>query len=269
LARVNIEDSLLKDTRFIDLCIHFADKQKALGALVWAFIIAQKHYLDESNDRLIPLNEWQRSGCEMKLIDFDFAEIREKGVYVFGSEKQFAWLVQRSEAGKKGGGSNRIKQQNTATVDQRPTTVEQPPSSFLSSPSSFLSSLTQEKNKKRKKEIIAADRSGGSLVWDSYRDAFVARYGVEPVRNAKVNAMCSQIAKRLGKDSTEVVRFYLKHNEGWYLKRQHDLGCLLQAAESLHTQWQRGQAVTGAQVRSFEKQSTNLDLLEKVKAGEV
>jgi hypothetical protein len=117
--------------------------------------------------------------------------------------------------------------------------------------------------------ITPEEPSLGSLIWDSYSQEFHKRYGVNPVRNAKSNSQCKQLGTRLGKDAIEVVRFYLTHNDGWYLKRQHDLGSLVQAAESLHTQWQRGQAVTGAQVRSFEKQSNNMDLMGKLERGEV
>lgn len=103
MARINIEDSLFKDSRFIDLCIHFKDKQKSLGCLVWAFIVAQKHYLNEENDRLIPYDEWKTQGCDDVLINLGFAEKKDNGIYVCGSEKQFAWLIQRVEAGRKGG----------------------------------------------------------------------------------------------------------------------------------------------------------------------
>lgn len=114
---------------------------------------------------------------------------------------------------------------------------------------------------------VKNEKSLGSKIFETYSQAFQERYQVAPVRNAKTNSLCSQLAKRLGEDSHAVVRFYLAHNDGWYLKHQHDLGNLIKAAESLHTQWQRGQAVTGVQVRSFEKQSVNMDLLAKVRNG--
>lgn len=254
MARINIEDSVFKDGRFIDLCIDLGDKQKALGCLVWAFIIAQKYYLDESNDRLIPLNEWQRQSCENKLIDFGLAEIREKGVYVCGSENQFNWLIQRSEAGKKGGGSNRIKRQKKATVDQRSLTVEQPLTLTPSlTPSLSLNSYSSNNLKNSKKEKIPTDKSGGAKVWERYREKFLNRYGVEPMRNAKVNAQCKQLYERLGEGGLGAIDFYLTHNDSWYLKNQHDLGSLLAKAESIFTQWQRGHAVTSAQVRDAEK----------------
>jgi len=252
VARINIEDSIFKDARFIKLCIKVGDQQTALGLLVWVYIIAQKFYLDESNDRLIPLLEWQRNDCNDWLIDVGLVEKRENGFYVCGSENQFKWLVQRSEAGKKGGGSNRIKQQKKATVVERKATVEQP---LTPSPSPSLSLTLNSSNnlKNSKNEKIPTDKSGGSKVWDRYREQFVKRYGVEPMRNAKVNAQCKQLYERLGESGIGAIDFYLTHNDSWYLKNQHDLGSLLAKAESIFTQWQRGHAVTSAQVRDAEK----------------
>lgn len=93
----------------------------------------------------------------------------------------------------------------------------------------------------------------GSLIWESYRKAYAARYGVDPVRNARTNGQCAQIGKRLGGDAPHVAEFFVGHNEGFYLKRTHDLGLFLKDAESLHTQWKRGKAVTSTDVRSFER----------------
>lgn len=108
--------------------------------------------------------------------------------------------------------------------------------------------VTAKENKK-----IPTDKSGGVLVWNRYRDNFIKRYGVEPIRNAKVNAQCKQLYERLGNNGLGVIDFYLTHNDSWFLKNQHDLGSLLNKAESLFTQWQRGHAVTSAQVRDAEK----------------
>jgi hypothetical protein len=102
-------------------------------------------------------------------------------------------------------------------------------------------------------ENLPTDKSGGSKVWDRYREQFVKRYGVEPMRNAKVNAQCKQLYERLGESGIGAIDFYLTHNDSWYLKNQHDLGSLLAKAESIFTQWQRGHAVTSAQVRDAEK----------------
>lgn len=260
MARINIEDSLFKDPRFIDLCIHYGDKQKALGTIVWAFVLAQKHYSDISSDRLIPLSEWKRSLSDGKLIDLGFAELREKGVYVCGSEKQFAWLVQRQEAGKKGGDAKSSIRKKRVAVAKRELTVAKPLTltpSLSPTLTPFSSSNSEESPKPQK---IPADESGGSRVWISYRDAFMNRYGVEPVRNAKTNSLCSQLHKRLGEEACNVVTFYLTHNDGYYLRTQHALTGLIANAESLHTQWKRGATVTSANVREAEKAITRTEL---------
>jgi hypothetical protein len=116
---------------------------------------------------------------------------------------------------------------------------------------------------------LQSAESFGSKLFKVYSEAFLNRYGVTPTRNAKVNKNCQQIYDRLGEDAFEVAKFFLTHNDSFYLRAQHPIGSLLRDAESLHTQWKRGQAVTSAHVKQFEKQSVNLELMEKVKRGEV
>lgn len=119
MARINIEDTLFKDDSFSELTIKLGSKTMAIGAIVEAFILAQKHYLTTVNDRLIPLNEWQRLKVGSAIVESGFAEIRKNGVYVRGSNEQFSWLLQRSEAGKS---SAKMKAKaRSTTVDFRST----------------------------------------------------------------------------------------------------------------------------------------------------
>lgn len=107
-----------------------------------------------------------------------------------------------------------------------------------------------------------------SKIWDAYKSAFLSRYKVEPTRNGPVNSQISQLAKRLGDDAIEVVKFYLKHNDSFYLKGTHSIGLCLSHAESLHTQWKRNQPVTSVDVRNFEKQQNLTSLAKAVQDGE-
>lgn len=275
MARINIEDSLFKDERFAELMLALGSRTLALGSIVESFILAQKHFSTTVNDRLIPFNEWQRIKHGDQLVVCGLAEVRDAGVYVKGSKENFAWIIQRSEAGKN---SARIKQQRKSTTVASRSTEEhgsQPlPLPLPLSPSLPLShSLSQTHSQKllKTKNIKkpTADKSGGSVIFDTYRLAYFNRWKVEPIRNARMNALCKQLHERLGADACEVVKFYLTHNDAWFLKNQHDLGSLVAKAESLHTQWQRGQPVTSQQVRTFEKQAGNLELLEKINKGEI
>jgi hypothetical protein len=111
--------------------------------------------------------------------------------------------------------------------------------------------------------VTRVNKTPGSKIWEAYSKAFESRYQVSPVRNAKTNSQCTQLAQRLGEDALEVVKFYLSHNDTWYVKRQHDLGSMLQAAESMHSQWQRGQQVTTLSARSVERTQNTFDAFAK------
>ena len=104
-------------------------------------------------------------------------------------------------------------------------------------------------------------------IWESYRQEYLLRHKVEPVRNASVNAKVSQLAKRLGEEAIDVVRFYIWHNDRFYLKNMHDIGLCLKDCESLRTQWLRGTQVTSQTVRNFEKTSNLVTLMEDAKKG--
>ena len=122
MARINIDDSLFKDSRYINLLIKVGDKDKALGIVVSAWMVAQRFFLNEKYDRLIPFSAWENQGCSNLLLEFGLAEKREKGVYVMGSNDQFGWLIQRSEAGKRkmgGADSHQEKQIVNKTGVQR------------------------------------------------------------------------------------------------------------------------------------------------------
>jgi hypothetical protein len=148
MARINIEDSLFRDGRFLDLIIKAGDKDKALGMLVRAFIVAQAHYLTDVSEcladasaRLIPLNDWKKQGCSDLLIEVGLAEQRGSYIYVSGSERQFKWLIQKQKAGQKGGLS-RSKAGASGCLAQ----------DSGSKPLSLTHSLTLNKNKKNTKK---------------------------------------------------------------------------------------------------------------------
>lgn len=115
-----------------------------------------------------------------------------------------------------------------------------------------------------------ADRGANRETWAAYREAYLDRYRVEPVRNAKVNANVSQFVARLGaEDAPAVIRFYVAHNDSFYVRNMHAFGFALRDAESLRTQWVKGKAITQTDVRRFERNQEFNDLLTAVREGEV
>ena len=74
--------------------------------------------------------------------------------------------------------------------------------------------------------------------WNAYKSAYLAQYGTEPVRNAKVSGQIVQLVKRLGADTApKVAAWFLKHRGSWYVKELHSVGVLLRDCEKLHTEW--------------------------------
>lgn len=98
MARINIEDSIYKDSRFIKLVLKTGDLEKALGALVRAWTIAQKWYL--SPHRMIPKKVWYDSEINPHILEVGLAEIIDDFVRVRGADEQFVWLKQRQDAGR-------------------------------------------------------------------------------------------------------------------------------------------------------------------------
>lgn len=78
-------------------------------------------------------------------------------------------------------------------------------------------------------------------VWAAYASAYEERYGVPPVRNAKINGMLSQFLSRLGSDeAVGVARFYITSRNGLYVSSKHCVDLMLRDAEKLHTEWRTG-----------------------------
>jgi hypothetical protein len=114
----------------------------------------------------------------------------------------------------------------------------------------------------RKPSKAAPDKAHGpdtGATWDAYATAFVARYGVEPVRNATVNAQMLHFVERIGAaDAPDVARFYVAScSSAFYVKRCHAVGVLLTDAESLHTQWATHRPVTATEAAMADRTATN------------
>lgn len=74
--------------------------------------------------------------------------------------------------------------------------------------------------------------------WAAYVAAYHERYGVDPVRNAKVNGQLANLVGQLGQENAPpVAAFYLTLNRSYFVAKKHAVGPLVQNAESLHTEW--------------------------------
>ncbi len=120
--RINIESELWSDPRFIELCIKLGSSYAGIGAVVTAWVIAQRH-ADAETD-VVPMREWVASNLPRALIDVGLAEERDGGVYVKGTSRHLAWLKAKRAAGQVGGKASaeaRLKNYGTAQPGSKHT----------------------------------------------------------------------------------------------------------------------------------------------------
>lgn len=113
-------------------------------------------------------------------------------------------------------------------------------------------------------ELQAACRA----TWAAYAGEYRARYGIEPVRNAKVNSNVKDFVKRIGHDEAPGVAAFYVHSvsEAFVVRGCHALGTLLQNAEAYRTQWATGQAMTATRAQQADKTQSNFDAATGAKA---
>lgn len=102
-------------------------------------------------------------------------------------------------------------------------------------------------------------KAARAATWAAYANAYSARYGVEPIRNASVNGKVAQIVARLGEHAPAVAEYFLGSNAAYYVQRGHQIGLLLADAEKLYTEWATGRRVTATAARQAEQTQTNFD----------
>lgn len=125
--------------------------------------------------------------------------------------------------------------------------------------------IDDAKSKKLKSDPVLNKR-----VKESFVEAYRSRYKVDPVINAKFNAAISSLVKRLGvDDAVSVVKFYLTHNDSFYLKTTHSISVCLRDCESLRTQMLRNRPITTNDVRNFEKADHYKSQMERIERGEI
>lgn len=111
MARINFEDSVFTTPQWNKLIVSIAKKyahcdldefqELAKGRLHTIWRLAQDYWIE--NRTLIPEKVWILIPYHQDMIDCGFAEKRESGIYIYGSEEQFEWLISRRESGRKGG----------------------------------------------------------------------------------------------------------------------------------------------------------------------
>lgn len=125
------------------------------------------------------------------------------------------------------------------------------PGSPIEAPSKTLRSQDQEQDQDQEQEQdqknsggqvpMLAARPKSEMTWNAYAEAYQKRYGVMPVRNAKINSQCCQLVSRLGAEEAPLVAaFYLHVDMPLYVSARHATSLLVRDCEGLRTQWKTG-----------------------------
>lgn len=104
------------------------------------------------------------------------------------------------------------------------------------------------------------------LTWQAYSEAYRSRYGVDPVRNAKVNSQIKQLVQRIGDDAPEVAAWYVSHPGAYYVSRGHGLGALLMDAEKLRTEHATGRIITAGKAKQSDRAGTTMAAVAEILA---
>jgi hypothetical protein len=100
--------------------------------------------------------------------------------------------------------------------------------------------------------------------WVAYSASYQTKYGVPPVRNAKVNAQLVQFCKRVGRDAVPMATWYVTHGAARYVHAGHSLGLLLMDAEKLHTEWETGLRMTSTAAQLSDRTQATGDVFHRL-----
>ena len=109
-----------------------------------------------------------------------------------------------------------------------------------------------------------AEKGITNETWDAYANAYRMRYGTDPIRNRSVNGKLAQLVEKLGRDeSPQVAAFFVGSNDRFICQRMHDIGLLLNQAESFRTQWYTGRSMTATRAQQIDRTSSNFDAAQE------
>lgn len=279
MARINIETSLWGKTAFQNLLIKVGDRHKAKGMVVELFTLAQKFWFPKME--LIPIDAIHESDLE-PCLNAGLAEERDGFAYVFGTEKSFAWLFQKSTAGHRSGEarqkkSKKNKIERTLTDVERTLTDanvrQRDGTSLLSSPSSLLFSPTLNSNSQLSTHIGEVEKNetpsanAGALI-AAYCRLWKARYGSRPEVLGKDKGIAKRLANDLGgQRAVDLMEAYFKMNDSWIIERHHDLATFESKMNAVVQFQNSGRVISRDTAREIERTERFKDQLKRIEEG--
>jgi len=185
------------------------------------------------------------------------------------------WISEmRSKAGKKSGKSRRTHVQHMPEQNTNKTRTAVHKSESDSESSSDLEVRSQkleseariQKNQKKNSDCKTPPAlATGSMTWNTYSEEYQRRYGVLPIRNAKVNSCLKSFMSRVPeKEAPDIASFYVRHPGAYYVSRGHPVEILLRDAEKLRTEWASNKTITQKQAQQSDGRAARGQMWQEV-----
>ena len=164
----------------------------------------------------------------------------------------------------------------TPTTTPTPTPTTTPDQSHAETQALILASTTAEKDQKipttshvsTKKKAVGTQNAASAAAWAAYSDAYAARYGVQPLRNATTNSQMAAFVRRAGRDEAPALAaWFISHPGVRYVQGGHTVGLLLQDAEKLRTEWVTGRVSGVRKGRQAEIEARNEEAVARLIAS--
>lgn len=125
-------------------------------------------------------------------------------------------------------------------------------------PHNFELTAVDEKPKIRQpeSEVLDPEKQLRLETWEFYKQAYLERYGIEPVRNARVNRNILDFVKQVGANAPQMIYFFVFHNNSWYVQKGHDTGTLLANVQAIARDWAKGYQTTQTYAKQGESVAT-------------
>lgn len=182
------------------------------------------------------------------------AAVRSEGVLSRGSELKL-----------KPSNKSALKSSVTTQLTRTPSTTAKVKSK-LKPRATVEGSLTKKSRPKPSKPAKTKEPTLGSQIWNAYEEEYRRRYNIAPVRNAMTNKQAQQIGLRLGVEGVEVVRFYVRHSDKFFVIKRHPIGLCLSDAERLYSDWKLGQGITSFDSELVERKQRNKTVFDEIKS---
>lgn len=167
----------------------------------------------------------------------------------------------RADAGRKGYEA-RAKQ----LLSKSKASASTPTPTPILSPASHLPSTPPSPKDPSPRARVRSPKASAA-VWSAYSQAYETKYGVQPVRNAKVNGQIAQLVGRLGEDEAAgVASFYLGNRNSLYVAAKHCTDLLLRDAEKLRTEWVTGNVTHRRDATEEDRLSSTGEMWKRVGA---